>query len=180
MMISQNTFASQVIEKKLFRMDKNYHSENILIISSHVDENCKFIAKDKDYLDLYWLMNGSDTDRKEIAGAIKSGIQKRVQFEGMSSEGNNFKIRMNDLSELKHDLEDTTIDVKSEISGGVCQVKSILKLGPSSKYRKINLKRFYCEVSTNMIGIPKGCKFVELQGNDIDTGELVKVRYKSK
>ena len=87
---------------------------------------------------------------------------------------------MNDLNDLKNDLEDISLETSSTFINGNCKVKTIIKLGPSAKYRKLNLKRTYCEVSTNWVGIPNGCKFLELSGKDDDTGEDLKVRFNKK
>jgi hypothetical protein len=177
-LIAQMTFAQAAVEKKLFTMEKNYHAENLMVINSQIDDRCKFVSKNSEYIDFYWLMNGKT--RKEIHPMIRSQIQEKVKFSGINNQHDIFKIRLNDLSGLKHDLEDISMEVSSAIINGACQVKSVLKLGPSAKYRKLNLKRTYCEVTTNFVGIPDGCKFLELQGSDADTGELLKVRFSSK
>ena len=163
---AQAVLAENNVEKKLFTMEKNYHAENIMVINSH------------DFLDFYCLIDGKN--RKEVHPMIRSQIQEKVKFSNINNQRDRFKIRMNDLSELKHDLEDITMEISSSITNGNCQVKSVLKLGPSARYRKLNVKRTYCEVSTNMVGVPNGCKYLELQGLDSDTGESLKVRFFSK
>lgn len=178
LLIAQNAFAASSVEKRLFTMEKNYHAENIMVINTQIDDTCKFVSKNNEYMDFYWLMDKKS--KKEVHPMIRGQIQEKVKFSGINNERESFKIRMNDLSELKHDLEDTTMEVSSAVINGVCQVKSVLKLGPSGKYRKLNLKRTYCEVTNNVVGIPNGCKFIDLQGTDADTGEALKVRFNSK
>ena len=175
---AQAVLAENNVEKKLFTMEKNYHAENIMVINSHVNDECKFVGQNNDFLDFYWLIDGKN--RKEVHPMIRSQIQEKVKFSNINNQRDRFKIRMNDLSELKHDLEDITMEISSSITNGNCQVKSVLKLGPSARYRKLNVKRTYCEVSTNMVGVPNGCKYLELQGLDSDTGESLKVRFFSK
>lgn len=177
LLIAQTAFGATV-EKKLFTMEKNYNPENILVIHAQTNESCKFESKDNQYIDYHWMMNR--TVRKEVHPMIRKQIDEKVQFSGINNLHDSFKVRMNDLNELKHDLESLTLEVSSSIVGGNCVVKSILKLGPSAKYRKLNLKRTYCEVTTNFIGVPNGCKFIELEGTDADTNEKLKVRFMSK
>lgn len=159
-------------------MEKSYNSENIMVIHTRTDDECKFPEKKKDMIDFYWLINGKN--RKPVHSMIRSGVEERIQVNGISSKGDFFKVQLTDLSEVKHDLADPVLEIKSEISEGECEVKAILTLGSSHKYRKINLQKTYCEVTTNFMGIPNGCKFLELQGVDIDNGESVSVIYKKK
>lgn len=177
-LMAQFAYGESSIEKKLFIMEKNYNAENLLVINTHINDSCKFVAENNEYMDFYWLMDGKT--RKEIHPMIRGKIEEKVKFTGINKLQDSFKVRMSDLNELKHDLEDTTMEVTSAIINGACKVKSIIKLGPSAKYRKLNLKRTYCEVSTNFIGVPTGCKFLDLQGSDADTGEPLKVRFFSK
>ncbi|MFA6235957.1 MAG: hypothetical protein WC635_01415 [Bacteriovorax sp.] len=178
LLIAQNAFAGASVEKKLFTMEKNYNAENIMVISTQTDDNCKFLSKNNEYLEFYWMMDRST--RKEVHPTILKQIKEKIKFSGINSQRDSFKVQMNDLSELKHDLEEASMEVSSGIENGVCAVKSVIKLGPSASYRKLNLKRTYCDVTTNMIGIPNGCKFIDLDGNDADTNIKLKVRFYSK
>jgi hypothetical protein len=176
--ILQTAFANESIEQRLFTIEKNYNPENVLIIKTQTDDNCKFVKTQDQYLGFYWLMGG--TVKKEIHSLILSQIKEKVKFVGINENDDSFKVKMNDLNDLKNDLEDISLETSSAFINGNCKVKTILKLGPSAKYRKLNLKRTYCEVSKNLIGIPNGCKFLELSGTDDDTGENLKVRFNKK
>lgn len=174
---SQISFAG-TIEQALFRMEKSYNSENIMVIHTRTDDDCKFPEEKKNLIDFYWLINGKN--KKPVHPMIRSGVEERIQVNGISADGDLFKVELTDLSEVKHDLVDPVLEIKSEVSEGECIVQAILTLGPSNKYRKIDLQKTYCEVTTNFLGIPNGCKFLELQGVDIDNGESVSVIYKRK
>lgn len=176
--LGQKAFAGQMIERKLFTLEKSLNSENILLIHTQTDENCKFVAKNGEYVDFYWLMEGKS--KKTVHPMIRSKVQERVAFLGINAARDSFKVNLNDLKEIKHDLEDTKIEITSEIQNGKCEVSSILKLGASAKYRKLNLKRTYCEVEKNLLGVPTGCKSLELQGTDADSDEAIRVRFKGK
>lgn len=165
-------------EKRLFTLEKSYNPENILVIHTQTDNNCNFTTKNGEFLDFYWLMDG--TTRKEVHPTIRSQVKGRVSFEGINDRKNSFTVRFNDLNELKHDLEDTTIEIASSFSEGKCKVESIITLGASANHRRLNLTRTYCEVKTNALGIPNGCKFVELEGRDADNNEALKVRFVEK
>lgn len=176
--ISTAAFASTINEKKIFNLEKSLNSENVLTIVTQTDENCKFISKNNDYIDFYWLMDG--VTKKEVHPMIRTKVQERVKFVGINKDRTSFNVRLNDLSEIRHDLENNIIEIRSEINQGICTVKSILKLGASAKYRLLNLKRTFCEVQTNMIGVPNGCQYLELLGTDGHTNESIRVRFRGK
>ena len=162
-------------EKKLFIMEKSYNSQNLLVINTNTDDNCNIVTQNGQLLDFYWLMDGKT--RKRVHPLIRSGIDKRVEFVKMDREKNEFKVRMNELKELKHDLKNIELEVSSELIDGECQTKAVLPLGPSANFKKMILTRSYCDVSTNFVGVPNGCNFLELEGTDTATGEPLKVRF---
>lgn len=178
-----SAFAGMSGEKKLFTMEKNYNPENVMQIHTQTDDNCRFVTSKKNsennYLEFYWIMNHGK-EVKEVHSMIRSEIKNRVSFQGINEAKDTFKVKLNDLKELRHDLTDTTMEVTSEIIGGKCIVKSIITLGASSKYRKLALKKTFCDVTTNLLGLPNGCKFIELSGTDAETGEALKVRFNKK
>lgn len=180
---SLSAFAQFAGEKRLFTMEKNYNAENVMIIHAQTDNNCKFVVSsknnEKNYMEFYWVLNNGKA-RKEVHPMIRGEIKKRVSFEGINGTRDSFRLGLNDMKEVRHDLSDTTMEVASEIEGGKCVVKSIMTLGASQKYRKIDLNRVYCEVTTNLVGIPNGCKFLDVEGTDIQTGAKVKARYLKK
>lgn len=182
-LVFSSAFASAQVERKLFTMEKNYNPENIMVIHTQTDKDCKFVTSPKNaernYLEFYWLMNYGN-QRKEVHSMIRSEIKNRVQFKGINDRRDSFKVKLNDLSELRHDLADTSVEVVSEISQGKCNVKSVLHLGASGAYSKMNVKRVYCEVTKNMLGVPNGCNFIQLEGNDVDTGIKISVKFKKK
>lgn len=177
LLLTQAASAGQAIERKLFTLEKSLNSENILNVHTHTDENCKFVTKNNEYVDFYWLMDRKTI--KQVHPKIRSTVHEKVQFVSINARHDSFKVRLNDLSEIKHDLESNVIEVRAEIINGTCTVNPIIQLGASAKYKKLNLKRTYCEVNTVM-GIPKGCKFLELSGVENTTNEQLKVRFKGK
>lgn len=177
LLLAQTPLAAQTIERKLFTLEKNLNSENTLNIHTQIDENCKFVANNNGYVDFYWLMDGATI--KQVHPIIRSKVRERVQFMGINQARDSFKVRLSDLSEIKHDLENNIIEVRSEIINGTCTVNSIIQLGASAKYKKLNMERTYCEVNS-ILGIPNGCKYLELAGKDNATGEGIKVRFKGK
>lgn len=176
-LLSQATFAGQSIERKLFSLEKSVNSENILNIHTQTDQNCKFVTNANGYVDFYWLMDGKTA--KEVHPMIRTKVQERVQFIGINEKRDSFKVRLNDLSEIRHDLESNIIEVRAEIVNGQCKVNSIIELGASAKYKKLNLQRTFCDVNSFM-GVPNGCKNLELAGKDNATGEGLKVQFKGK
>ncbi|MBC7712987.1 MAG: DUF4833 domain-containing protein [Rhizobacter sp.] len=176
--MAQTAMSSEKIERKLFTLEKSLNSENILLIHTQTDENCKFVENQNGYVDFYWLMDGNT--KKEVHPMIRSKVADRVKFSGINDDKNSFQVKLNDLSELKTDLEDNKITVQSAIVNGACQIQSVIKLGATAKYKKLNLKRTYCSVEKNFLGVPKGCKYLDLEGTDVDTNEALKVRFMGK
>ena len=176
--LAQTALANGTSEKKLFTLEKSLNSENILFIHTQTDKDCKFISSANEYVDFYWLMDKEN--KKNVHSMIRSKVKERVQFTGINEARDSFKVRLNDLSEIRHDLENNTIEARAEINNGECDVKSIIQLGASAKYKKLNLQRTYCEVDKNMLGVPTGCKYLELSGTDAATGEKLSVRFKGK
>lgn len=181
LILAQSVFAgttSPIVERKLFTLEKSLNSENILFIHAQTDESCKFVPNANGYVDFYWLMDGSL--KKQVHPMIRSKVQERVKFVGINEARDSFKVKLNDLSEIRHDLESNEIEARAQIINGECVVKSIIQLGASAKYIKLDLQRTYCEVEKNMVGIPNGCKFLELAGKNDATGAGSKVRFKGK
>lgn len=170
-------------KKDLFIMEKSHNPENKMIIHTQTDQDCKFITSpkntEKNYVEFYWSMkNGRST--KEVHSMIRNEIKERVRFEGINETRDAFQVSLNDLKELDHDLSDTTFEVISKKSKGECIVKSLLTLGPSADNKRIDLKKSFCDVSTNLLGVPNGCNFVRLEGFDTETGAPVKVKFNKR
>jgi hypothetical protein len=163
-LIIPKAFSQDFVERKLFVMEKNFHTANIMVISARTDQQCKFVSQNNEYMDFYWLMDG--IERKKIHPLIRRKIQEKVKFISVNIHRDSFKMAMNDI----------TMEVSSSINNGVCRILSVLKLGASLQFRKIHLARTYCEVTTNLFGIPNGCKFINLQGTDAETGSDLKVQ----
>jgi hypothetical protein len=181
--VSIHLKAGNQMEKKLFTMEKDFNRENIMQIHTQTDKDCRFIHSNKNaeenYIEFYWIMNNGK-EIKEVHPLIRGEIKNRISFQGINTDRDSFKVKFNDLKELKHDLTDTTIEISSEIYGEGCHVRSLLSLGASAQYRKLDMKKTYCEVTKNIMGIPNGCKFLELSGLDAETGQPLKVRFYKK
>ena len=175
---SHTALAARLTERKLFTLEKSLNSENVLNIHTFTDDNCKFVDDSNGQVDFYWLLDKHN--KKEVHPMIRSQVQERVKSLGLNSTKDSFKVRLNDLSEINHDLENNNIEVAAEIVAGICTVKSIIKLGASSKYKKITIEKIFCNVEKNFLGVPSGCTYLELQGKELDTLEIVKVIYKGK
>lgn len=173
-MMATSAFSST--ERRLFTIEKSLNSENILVINTFTNDKCQFVSGPNGPVDFYWLMDKKS--KKEVHPMIRSNVQERVQFLKFQPNNDSFLIRLNDLSEIKHDLQSSNVEIKAEIIGGDCVVKSIITLGASAKYRKMNLEKTYCEVKTNLLKVPTGCHYLELQGREVDTDLPIKVRYK--
>lgn len=173
------TSVSADLTEKLFVLEKSHNPENVMIIEVKMNESCQFETyEDGSLLNFYWLM-GNGKYRKKIHPLIRHGIAKRVEYKDQEKTKNSFKVALNDLKEVKHDLPNSELSVNSVMKKGKCSVQTILELGPSKDHKKINLARSFCKVDTNILGIPIGCEFLELEGSVIDTGAELRAKFEA-
>tara|TARA_Y100000768_G_scaffold103111_1_gene75379 strand:- start:30 stop:593 length:564 start_codon:yes stop_codon:yes gene_type:complete len=172
--------SSAGIREKLFIMEKSHNPENVMIIEVKLNEKCEFQTyEDGSLLNFYWLMDGGKYT-KDIHPLIRHGIAKRVEYKDQAKTKTSFKVALNDLKEVQHDLPDSSLDVSASLDKGKCSVQSILELGPSKNNKKINLTRSFCKVETNVLGIPVGCTFLELEGKTLSSGKPLHAKFKAE
>lgn len=176
LLVSLMSFAVEEKRVQLFLMEKSHNQENIMVIHTQVNDDCQFVGER--LIDYYWMMDGKK--EKRVHSMIKYKIRERLKFDSLAGDKRSFKVQMTDLSEVKHDLEDINIKIISDKSDGSCRVHAILKLGPSKDYKEMILDRTYCEVKKNLVGIPTGCKNLELIGKDLKTGEELRVKFSGR
>lgn len=165
-------------ERTLFTIEKSYNNSNIIVVNVQLNRDCRFVKTENGLLDYYWLMNRSL--KKEIHPLIRSTVASRLTLVSSNGLLNSFKLRLNDLTEVSHDIADPTLEVSSELVNGQCRVRSVMTLGHSQKYRRIDLDRIYGEVDKNLMGVPSTLKYIDLDGKDVDNNESIRVRYRAK
>lgn len=167
-------------EKKLFTMKKSYNPENTMVIYAQVDENCDFKPfPGGSYINYYWLMNRKT--RKKVHPLIAKGIEQRVEFNtGGTTPKRAFKASLNDLNEVDHDLPNTSINVISLKENDHCEAQALIGLGKSEGGKEIDLVTTYCEVHTNLFGVPTGCDSLQLQGTQPGSGKRISVKFDKK
>lgn len=173
LLVAVMSYAEEENRVQLFLMEKSHNQENIMVIHTSINDACQFVG-DK-LIDYYWMMDGKK--EKRVHPMIKYKIKERLKFDELSADKKSFKVQMSDLSEVMHDLDDINIKVFSDQTDGSCRVHAILKLGPSKDYKEMILDRTFCEVKKNLVGIPTGCKNLELIGKDSKTGEEIRVKF---
>src|SRR5215471_1955427 len=102
----------------LFLIEKSHHPENITVVYTKLDTDCHVIP-DREHgllptLDFYWLMDA--TRYKPMAGPLKAGARKRLQFidaHGSQSDPTAFAVRTDALSRVQHDLQSPTVQIKA-------------------------------------------------------------------
>jgi hypothetical protein len=121
----------------LFLIEKSHHPENITVVYTKLDTDCHVIP-DREHgflptLDFYWLMDA--TRYKPMAGPLKAGARKRLQFidtNGSQGAPTAFAVRTDDLSRVQHDLPSPTVQIKTERQGDACMATALMTLGPSN------------------------------------------------
>ena len=175
----------------LFLIEKSYHPENITVVYTKLDTHCRVIP-DREHgflptLDFYWLIDA--TRYKPMAGPLKAGARKRLQFidaHGSPGDPTTFSVRTDDLSRMQHDLQSPTMQIKAERQGDACVATAFMTLGPSNgnatmKVESVStktepitlLKKMQAMANPDSIQIYA----VTVKGIDIATGQPIERTY---
>ena len=175
----------------LFLIEKSHHPENITVVYTKLDTDCRVIP-DREHgflptLDFYWLMDV--THYKPMAGPLKAGARKRLQFidaNGAQGDATAFSVRTDDLSRVQHDLQSPTVQIKAERQGDACVATASMTLGPSNGHATIKvesistktepitlLKKMWAMAEPDSIQIYA----VTVKGTDVATGQPIERTY---
>ncbi len=175
----------------LFLIEKSHHPENITVVYTKLDTDCRVIP-DREHgflptLDFYWLMDA--TRYKPMAGPLKAGARKRLQFidaNGSQDDPASFSVRTDDLSRVQHDLQSPTVQIKTERQGDACVATAFMTLGPSNgnatlKVESVSTKTEPITLLKKMQAMadPDSIQIyaVTVKGTDIATGQPIERTY---
>ena len=166
---------------RVITVEKSINSENIMVVYTKVDSQCRFLTdpaeRDQPVFDFYWLMNRQSY--KPVHKLIKGEVRKRMEFQiDPSDRHNSFYVNLNDMKEVRHDLKDNRLNVRSEMVDGKCQVNATMTLGPSAGNAKIYLNKVYSEAKKGLI-MPSLVS-ITLSGKDVNSGKNVSKTYQAK
>jgi hypothetical protein len=175
----------------LFLVEKSHHPGNITVVYTKLDQNCHVIP-DREHgflptLDFYWLMD--ETRYKPMAGPLKEGARKRLQFtdtNGQQVDPTSFSIRTDDLSRVKHDIQSPTVQIKTERTGDACVATAYMTLGPSNGNATMKVESVYTK--TEDMTLLKKMQAMEdpdsiqiysvtVKGTDVATGKPIERTY---
>jgi hypothetical protein len=177
----------------LFFIEKSHHPENITVVYTKLDMDCHVIP-DREHgflptLDFYWLMDA--TRYKPMAGPLKAGARKRLQFidaNGSQGDPTSFAVRTDDLSRVRHDLQSPTVQIKAERQGDACIATAFMTLGPSNgnatmKIESVSTKTEPITLLKKMRAMadPDSIRIyaVTVKGTDIATGQPIERTYQA-
>ncbi len=112
----------------LFVFEKTFNPENIIIIYTKVDRNCRIIydrQKQQPTFGLYWLDDGV---RFDPAPQLANQFLSRMPVEDIKDDPYSFYVRLTDLRQLHHDLADERLLIRSEQYGNSCLVGAYMRL----------------------------------------------------
>ena len=128
----------------LFLIEKSHHPENITVVYTKLDMHCRVIPHREHgllpTLGFYWLMDA--TRYKPMAGPLKAGARKRLQFidaHGSQGDATSFLVHTDALSRVQHDLPSPAVQIKAERRGDACVATAFLTLGPSNGHATIKV-----------------------------------------
>ncbi len=160
----------------IFIVEKSENPQNILVAYTKLAPDCKIQndpgKESQPLLDYYWKMKRENY--KPVHSLIKSGIRDRLALESSADERTHFSVRINDLSELKHDLEKPLLSVvAAPTKRGGCDVRAFIKLGPSDRSRQVLLSSIHVESKKTFLPPFRKVVNVTINGTDSDSGEKV-------
>lgn len=166
---------------RVITVEKSINPENIMVVYTKVDSQCRFLTdpaqRDQPVFDFYWLMDRKNY--KPVHKLIKGEVRKRMEFQiDREDRHNSFYVNLNDMKEVRHDLKDNRLHVRSEMVEGKCQVSASMTLGPSAGNAKIHLNKVYSEAKKGLI-MPSLVS-ITLSGKDVTSGKAVSKTYKAK
>ncbi len=172
------TIAAVGTHYPLFKVEKNIHPENKLVVFTRLKENCELALDESQnpVFDFYWLMNG--VSYKPTHSLIKAQIRKRMLL-GPEKSKQSFMVMINDLKELKTDLENPQMTITSRKSkkGKECQVGGTMTLGPSDNHQILLVQTI--DSKTEGMLRPKILS-VTLKGISAATGEALSRTYSGR
>ena len=175
----------------LFLIAKSYHPENITVVYTKLDTHCR-VLPDRAHgfmptLDFYWLMD--ETSYKPMAGPLKDGVRKRLQFtdaQWQHVDPTSFAVHTDDLSHVQHDIPHPTVQIKAARQGGACVATALMTLGPSDGHATMKLESV--STKTEALTMLKKMEAMEdpdairiyavtVKGTDVATGKPIARTY---
>ncbi len=188
LLVSAHTFATNELQKPIpeigpyvsvLRIEKNFNSENKLVVYTKVTDHCRFLSNDRDLpvLDYFWLMKG--LNYKPLNPLLKSEIEKRVimTVPPLILREKYFYISLSELNDMDHDIPDPRLRVSVEATDSGCNVRAQLKLGPSNANVLVNINSFYGESAS--LFRPK-ILLVTIKGHEAQSGKAIFRTYRMK
>ena len=162
-----------------FRIEKNENPENVMIAYVKLNSKCEFEQDagngSRPIFDFYWLMEG--VRFKPVHRLIKRGIRNRLEIVWQVSSKHSFRVRLNDLKELQHDLPKREFTVSAVRSGEGCSVFARIQLGASDREQTLTLSRIHFESGRVFLPPFRRIEAVTLIGSSVATGKAVQHRY---
>ena len=175
----------------IFLVEKSHHPENITVVYTKLDKNCHVIP-DREHgfmptLDFYWLMD--ETSYKPMAGPLKEGVRKRLQFTDAhwyTVDPTSFSVRIDSLSRVQHDLQSLTVQIKTARTGDVCVATASMTLGPSNGNATMKVESVFTKTETltllkkmQAMVDPDAIQLysVTVKGTDVATGAPIERTY---
>lgn len=161
---------------KIISFEKNENPQNIMVVYTKLDRNCKFIKQNgKPLVDFYWLMDGKKY--KPTHALIKDAVRKRLE---VSSAGDTeFQLKVNDLKELNTNIEHPYMTVKVEKIGLECKVASYFP-DEEKAGNLILVSSIYSESKKTFIPPFRKLMALTFRGTAPESGQAVQRKYRAR
>jgi hypothetical protein len=157
---------------KIMTFEKNENPQNILVVYTKLDENCRFAVKNgKPLIDFYWLMDGKRY--KPTHPLIKDAVRKRLEI--TKAGPTEFELRVNDLKELNTKADRMAVKVEKDKGG--CRIAGYF---PDEKNKLIEVDSIYSESKKTLMPPFRKLLAVTIRGTAPDSGEAVQRRFTAR
>ena len=162
---------------RLFDLRKDHNPQNVLVIHTYADAQCRFIGsmdEKKRLVDMYWRMNDGTPQEcyKPTHPEIKSETLKTLLVKSLSEDRTKLRLEITQLKQLNNDLPSREAEVDLAHDGTACTAKMYLQLGPKENNKRLQILGIGAK-GKYILDIPtKGIKQLELSGYDDQTNSV--------
>jgi hypothetical protein len=159
----------------LFKFEKNFNPQNILIAYTRLDSQCRFIEKDPArILDFYWLKDGSE--RKDAHPLIKKNIRDRlesVRAEPRVGESAATAFQLKDTKALNGSMSSVRMEIDVKVENGGCDVETTARYKVGQKTEAVVVEEIKADTTRTFLPPFHKVQTITFIGKNLETGKPV-------
>jgi hypothetical protein len=157
----------------LFVVSKSYHPDNVLVVYTTMDDDCRIVADGRGHeIGFYWLDGGKDFHFSSVEGLVR----RQLFSSALRVDPHTYILVFNELDRVRHDLFDKRVTVTGRRIGDACEARAEIQLGPSSGSRRLRVTSVYTDLTPS--GFNATVHSLSLRGHDsADPNRALMVTY---